>query len=89
MIGRLNEGQIKSILQSQIVGRIGCHSKDKVYIVPITYVYSDGYIYCHSKPGQKIEMMRNNKEVQLSGGNTKSLKMKTKKQKPWKFWQTG
>ncbi len=63
MIGRLNDGQIRQILQSQMVGRIGCHSKDKVYIVPITYVYSDGYIYCHSKPGLKIDMMRNNKGI--------------------------
>lgn len=35
MIGRLNDGQIRQILQSQMVGRIGCHSKDKVYIVPL------------------------------------------------------
>ncbi len=63
MIGRLNEEQIRHVLHSQLVGRIGCHSKDKVYIVPITYVYSNGYIYCHSKSGQKIDMMRDNKEV--------------------------
>jgi nitroimidazol reductase NimA-like FMN-containing flavoprotein (pyridoxamine 5'-phosphate oxidase superfamily) len=63
MLAELTDQQIDHVLQSQIVGRIGCCTKKKMYVVPVTYVYHKGYIYAHSKEGLKIKMMRENPSV--------------------------
>lgn len=34
-----------------------------MYIVPVTYVYHKGYVYVHSKEGQKVKAMRKNPKV--------------------------
>ncbi len=62
-IQKLNEEECKKLLQVQHAGHLGCHVKDDLYVVPITYVYEDGFIYSHSKLGKKIEMMRKNPKV--------------------------
>jgi nitroimidazol reductase NimA-like FMN-containing flavoprotein (pyridoxamine 5'-phosphate oxidase superfamily) len=58
VLGELDHNEIESILHHQVVGRIGCKDGDKVFVVPITYVYDNNFIYCHSRVGQKIQMMR-------------------------------
>ncbi len=63
MIGKLNETEIDTFLKKQFIGRIGCLDMGKVYIVPITYVYRDNYIYGHTRPGKKIDVMRENPNV--------------------------
>jgi uncharacterized protein len=63
MLGKLTEEQIEHMLHAQFVGRIGCYADHTVYVVPVTYVYDKGYIYAHSKEGQKIKMMRKNPNI--------------------------
>ncbi|MDN3670528.1 pyridoxamine 5'-phosphate oxidase family protein [Echinicola jeungdonensis] len=63
MLGNLSDHQIDQILQSLIIGRLGCRMDDKMYIIPVTYVFEDGYIYAHSKEGLKINIMRKNPKV--------------------------
>lgn len=63
MLGELYKSQIDHVLQSQVVGRIGCYADDKLYVVPVTYAYDGKYIYAHSKDGMKIRMMRKNPNV--------------------------
>ena len=63
MLGKMNDNQIVNTLQSLVIGRLACYADKKIYLVPITYAYDDGYIYCHSKDGLKIEMMEKNPEV--------------------------
>jgi nitroimidazol reductase NimA-like FMN-containing flavoprotein (pyridoxamine 5'-phosphate oxidase superfamily) len=63
MLGILNSNQIEHVLQSLIVGRLGCHSDNKTYVVPVTYAYNGNYIYGHTKEGLKIDMMRKNPMV--------------------------
>ena len=63
MLGHLNSRQIEHILQSLIIGRIGCHADNMTYVVPVTYAYDGKYIYGHTKEGLKIEMMRKNPMV--------------------------
>ena len=63
MIVPLSSIEIESLLHSQIVGRIGCSKNDVSYVVPISYAYEGGYVYCHSYEGKKIDMMRKNPEV--------------------------
>lgn len=63
MLGKLNETQIEKLLKEQVIGRMACQAKGDIYLVPINYVYRDGYIYSHSAEGKKIRMMRENPKV--------------------------
>lgn len=63
MLGMLSKDQILHVLQSQIVGRIGCYADNEMYIVPVTYAYHKDYLYAHSKEGLKVQMMRKNPRV--------------------------
>jgi nitroimidazol reductase NimA-like FMN-containing flavoprotein (pyridoxamine 5'-phosphate oxidase superfamily) len=63
MLGKLNDAQIDQILHAQLIGRIGCCTNDKMYVVPVTYAFYRGYIYAHSKEGMKVQMMRKNFNV--------------------------
>jgi uncharacterized protein len=63
MLGQLTNEQIDHVLHHQIVGRLGCYSDSKMYIVPVTYVYDGEFIYAHSKEGLKIQKMRQNPSV--------------------------
>ena len=63
MWGDLDKNQIDDFLKSELLGRLGCFDGNKMYVVPITYAYNNGYIYGHTKDGLKIHMMRNNPNV--------------------------
>ena len=63
MIGQLSREQIHQVLNSQLVGRLGCSTDGKTYIVPVAFAFDGTYIYAHSKAGSKIVMMRKNPEV--------------------------
>jgi uncharacterized protein len=63
MLGKLAREEIEQLLASEITGRIGCHADGRTYVVPITYAYRSGHVYCHSADGLKIRMMRKNPEV--------------------------
>ena len=63
MLGKLNRSQIDNLLRSEVTGRIGCHSRNKTYIVPLTFAYDGEYIYCHTIEGLKTRMMRENPHV--------------------------
>jgi nitroimidazol reductase NimA-like FMN-containing flavoprotein (pyridoxamine 5'-phosphate oxidase superfamily) len=63
MFGKLNEAEIDEVLTKQVLGRIGCHNDGITYIVPISYAYDGNYIYCHTREGMKVNMMRKNPKV--------------------------
>jgi len=63
MIAELTDRQIESLLSTALVGRIGCSTGGKTYVVPVAYVWHDGFIYAYSREGLKIEMMRKNPSV--------------------------
>lgn len=63
MIGELSAAQIESLLHTQVIGRIGCHSRGTTYVVPITYAYLDGAIVGHTGDGLKVRLMRENPRV--------------------------
>ncbi|HVZ55497.1 MAG TPA: pyridoxamine 5'-phosphate oxidase family protein [Chitinophagaceae bacterium] len=52
-----------ALLQSQVLGRIGCHAEGRTYVVPVTYAYTGKHIICHSREGLKLQMMRQNPDV--------------------------
>lgn len=63
MINPLDENQINKVLKDQYIGRLGCVSNEKVYVVPIRYVYDGNSIYAHTNEGLKLTLMRNNPNV--------------------------
>ena len=65
MLGELNERQIDQVLRSEVIGRIGCVSEGRVYVVPVTYVYDGTCTYGHSMDGAKLRAMRANPDVCL------------------------
>lgn len=73
MLGQLNESQIENLLKEQVIGRIGCQSQGEIYVVPINYVYRNGYIYGHSAEGKKIRMMRENPTVCFEVDNIQTI----------------
>ncbi len=63
MIGELNAHEIEDVLQTNEIGRIGCHAFGRTYVVPITYAYDGRFVYAHSREGMKLHMMRENPHV--------------------------
>jgi uncharacterized protein len=63
MFGNLNERQIDQILRTAYVAHLGCAAGDRVYVVPLGYVYDGENIYIHSVDGLKLTMMQMNPHV--------------------------
>ena len=104
MLGTLTREQSEHVLRTELIGRIGCYSGGKVYIVPVSYVFVNGYIYAHSNEGLKIRMMRKNTKVcfevesrerwgvgdqSFCGENMKSLRPCRNNGRRWKYCMTG
>lgn len=60
MLGDLSRSEVEDLLRSEVTGRIGCHADGRTYVVPVTYAYDRGDVYCHSAEGLKLRMMRKN-----------------------------
>jgi len=73
MIGKLNGKEIENLLKGQVVARIGCHTGDHVYVVPVSYAYDGKYVYVCSFEGKKIEMMRKNPGICFQVDDTHSM----------------
>lgn len=58
MLGELSTSEIESVLANNVVGRLGIQAADRVYIVPVTYVYEQSTVYGHTTEGLKIELLR-------------------------------
>ena len=63
MVKELDSRQIESLLATAIVGRLACHYDGETYLLPISYVYDNNCIYCLSREGKKINIMRKNPKV--------------------------
>jgi nitroimidazol reductase NimA-like FMN-containing flavoprotein (pyridoxamine 5'-phosphate oxidase superfamily) len=56
--------ECESILSKSRYGRLGLCADGKPYVVPMSYVYSSGKIFLHSRSsGKKADLARKNKEV--------------------------
>jgi nitroimidazol reductase NimA-like FMN-containing flavoprotein (pyridoxamine 5'-phosphate oxidase superfamily) len=62
-IQELSPADTMSVLNRGYMGHLGSYYHGEVYVVPVTYTFEDGYIYSHSRPGKKIQMMQHNPEV--------------------------
>ena len=50
MLGDLTFSQIENLLYAQRIGRLGCHSDDVTYVVPVTYAYDQYHFVFFIKP---------------------------------------
>ena len=60
MLGELNEEQIVHVLTTNVIGRIGCYADEKIYIVPVAYLYEDDCLLGHTIRGMKTRMLEKN-----------------------------
>lgn len=63
MIGELSLSEMETLLHTETIARIGCHSNGHTYVVPITYAYDGEALLCYSPEGLKLKMMRENPKV--------------------------
>lgn len=53
----LNEEDCVKLLQKKNFCHMGCYDGKSPYVVPMNYLYESGAIYCHSRPGKKLEIL--------------------------------
>jgi uncharacterized protein len=56
-IRELTRGEIEAVLARNNVGRIAYTSHERVDIEPINYVYTQGWVYCRTSKGTKVDAM--------------------------------
>lgn len=59
----LDANEMRAILVRNHVGRVAYSFHDRVNIAPVHYIYSDGWIYGRTSPGEKIEILAHHKWV--------------------------
>ncbi len=59
----LTPPQIDELLSRHYYGHLACHDGDGLYLVPITFAYSNNTFYAYTQEGKKIEMMRKSPHV--------------------------
>ncbi len=75
----MSRAEIDDFMHEQVVGRIGCHVDDRIYVVPVIYAWDGTCAYVYTIEGQKVSMMRANPAVcfevdeYLSGGGWRSV----------------
>jgi uncharacterized protein len=63
MMGQLKTEEIETLLHQSVLGRIGYSDGKSIYVVPISFMYDGGYVYCHTHEGLKTAILRNNPTV--------------------------
>lgn len=64
MTGVLDPQKIEQVLDNNIIGRLGYRNGNKMYIIPVSYLYYGGkYIIVHSREGEKIDILRQYPDV--------------------------
>ncbi len=56
----LTSQQCQEILAENHYGHLGCVDGEEVYVVPITYLYQDGFLYGFTRKGHKIDLLKKN-----------------------------
>jgi nitroimidazol reductase NimA-like FMN-containing flavoprotein (pyridoxamine 5'-phosphate oxidase superfamily) len=63
MPAEMTRDEIEALLGSCLVGRLGLVDGELPYVVPVSYAYREGSIYCHSAQGRKVRALRSHPEV--------------------------
>ena len=74
MIEKLSQEETKKLLSEQFIGRLGCVLADgEPYVVPINYLFKNGFIFIHSLLGLKVEALRANPKACIQVDDIKSF----------------
>jgi nitroimidazol reductase NimA-like FMN-containing flavoprotein (pyridoxamine 5'-phosphate oxidase superfamily) len=71
--------EIDEFMREQVVGRVGCYTDGRIYVVPVIFAWDGSCAYVYSVEGQKVTMMRANPSVcfevdqYLPGGGWRSV----------------
>jgi uncharacterized protein len=65
MINELGDEESMTLLQNSRFGHLACALNDEPYVVPVNYWCQDHFVYIHTLPGRKLEIMRANPIVCL------------------------
>ncbi|ANW65023.1 hypothetical protein BCA37_16770 [Mycobacterium sp. djl-10] len=63
MLGKLDAADVETELGNGVVGRIGCLSNGRPYVVPVCYAYQNGFVYGHAMPGEKLTALQHDRTV--------------------------
>lgn len=73
MLGTLDPDDVETELRNGVVGRIGCVSNGRPYVVPVCYAYHDDCVYGHSMPGAKLTALQHDGAVCFEVENVTDL----------------
>ncbi|MBX3173309.1 MAG: pyridoxamine 5'-phosphate oxidase family protein [Gemmatimonadaceae bacterium] len=59
----LDAKECVALLDRHVVGRLALSHKDRVEIIPIHYIHDDGWLYCRTAVGTKLEVASHNRWV--------------------------
>ena len=59
----LTPQECESVLAGNVYAHLGCCADNEPYVVPITYVFSGGFLYGFTHEGLKTEIMRKNPKI--------------------------
>jgi hypothetical protein len=62
-MGQLTTNEIEKLLYTSVLGRIGCSDGNRIYIVPISFVYDGSFIYGYTHEGFKTDILRKSPSV--------------------------
>ncbi len=63
-VQEMSREECEALLKRCRYGRLGLSYDDRPYVIPMSYVYTDGVIILHSRPaGKKMEIVGKNKNV--------------------------
>jgi uncharacterized protein len=68
----LTNDQCEEILFAQHYGHLGCWDGHEPYVLPITYVYADGFLYGYTQEGRKVDAMRQHPRICIQIENVKN-----------------
>lgn len=60
MIRPMSLAETRVLIEQGRVGRLGCVSEGKPYVVPVSYLLNGGFLYIHSLVGRKVRALRQN-----------------------------
>lgn len=63
MIEELTPDEVDAFLREEVVGRVGCHSDGRTYVVPVFFAYDGAAFFVQTLEGLKVDLMRANPEV--------------------------
>ncbi len=72
-VRELGAEEIEEVLRRNHVGRLAFGHGTRIGIVPVHYVYADGWIYGRTSPGEKTELLSHNRWVAFEVDEVEAL----------------